>query len=322
MQPLERLLPATTIRAAALLSVAISASLAPVALADVIILTNRSSAPVKFSVAAGAAPGRAYQLGVGDLVPIACRANDRVRVAFLSAGGRREYLLHPNSVYFFYRAEKSERLDLEQIALDKNAYLESPADRASQITGAGSPPSGLTGPPPLAKVKVKILVDDGEKAVRAIWERRLRNRVAAASTILEKYAAVALEVVACETWVMSREVNDFDQALAEFERVVKPDPADVAIGFFASRATSGKYRSHGGSMRVPLATHVLLPEWSTNVSESERLELLVHELGHHFGATHSPEPTSVMRPLLGDRKTLGAICELSSTRSTRWPCTG
>jgi hypothetical protein len=32
------------------------------------------------------------------------------------------------------------------------------------------------------------------------------------------------------------------------------------------------------------------------------LELLVHELGHFFGAAHSPETNSVMRPLLADKQ--------------------
>jgi hypothetical protein len=43
-------------------------------------------------------------------------------------------------------------------------------------------------------------------------------------------------------------------------------------------------------------------EWSQHVSENERMELLVHELGHLLGAAHSPEQTSVMRPVLGDRQ--------------------
>jgi len=42
-------------------------------------------------------------------------------------------------------------------------------------------------------------------------------------------------------------------------------------------------------------------EWSQHFSEPERLEILLHELGHIFGAVHSPEQDSVMRPVLGDR---------------------
>ncbi len=38
------------------------------------------------------------------------------------------------------------------------------------------------------------------------------------------------------------------------------------------------------------------------VSEPERLEVLVHELGHFLGAAHTSDQNSVMRPKLGDRR--------------------
>ena len=53
--------------------------------------------------------------------------------------------------------------------------------------------------------------------------------------------------------------------------------------------------------RGPLHSHILVREWSPQMSEPERLEFLVHELGHFLGASHSPEPDSVMRPVLGDQ---------------------
>ena len=43
-------------------------------------------------------------------------------------------------------------------------------------------------------------------------------------------------------------------------------------------------------------------EWSQIASEPERLEILLHELGHFLGAVHSPERDSVMRVLLVDKK--------------------
>ena len=39
-------------------------------------------------------------------------------------------------------------------------------------------------------------------------------------------------------------------------------------------------------------------------SEPGRLEVLLHELGHYLGAVHSPETTSVMRPKLGDGRSI------------------
>ena len=77
--------------------------------------------------------------------------------------------------------------------------------------------------------------------------------------------------------------------------------ARLAIGF-TSQYEAKRGRIHLGGTRGPMRRHILLREWSGRVSERERLELLLHELGHFLGATHSPEADSVMRPVLGDGK--------------------
>lgn len=271
--------------------------------ADVVVLSNRSTAAVKFAAACGSAKGQAYQLAAGDLLTLRCRPADRIRLAYMSAGARHDFQLAPNSIYFFHRAREGEKLELEQIALGE------PGD-VVEAAGAKTPPTPRKNaappaaePPPPAKVKIKILVDDDEKAVRAAWEERLRKRIGDASKIFEKYAGVKFEVVACDTWVTDNKVQDFEAQLRGFEANVDPAPADIAIGF-ASQYTLVTGRTHLGGTRGPLARHIMLREWSKHVSEPERLELLVHELGHHFGAAHSPEPTSVMRPILGDRKSV------------------
>src|SRR6185312_15217913 len=53
----------------------------------------------------------------------------------------------------------------------------------------------------------------------------------------------------------------------------------------------------------PLHTHILIRERKPR-TEPERLEVLVHELGHFLGACHSPEFDSVMRPKLGDGRAI------------------
>src|SRR3954465_8961977 len=61
-------------------------------------------------------------------------------------------------------------------------------------------------------------------------------------------------------------------------------------------------RIHMAGTRGPLHAHILVREGSPEINEPERLEFLVHELGHHLGAAHSPEWQSVMRPVLGDNR--------------------
>ena len=40
----------------------------------------------------------------------------------------------------------------------------------------------------------------------------------------------------------------------------------------------------------------MIREWSRQITEAERLDILVHELSHYLGAAHSAEPHSVMQP--------------------------
>ena len=119
--------------------------------------------------------------------------------------------------------------------------------------------------------------------------------------MLEKHAGVRLKVVAVGNWDSDDTVTDFFESLGEFERDVKPFPAQLAIGF-TSQYQVVQGRTHMAGTRGALHGHILVREWSRQMSEPERLELLVHELGHFLGASHSPEPTSVMRPVLGDRQ--------------------
>ncbi|HEY4311796.1 MAG TPA: M12 family metallo-peptidase [Pirellulales bacterium] len=273
------------------------------AAADVVILSNRSPAPVKFAAVCGQAKGKAYELAAGDLMRLNCRPTDRIRLAYMNEGRRKDFTLSPNSIYFFHRAKDSERLQLEQIALGEHDQADATAPPKASFGKTDRSPTETDDRPRMATVKVKILVDDDEKGVRSVWEERLRKRIDDASKIFEKYAGIKLEVVACDTWVTDNKIQDFDAQLREFEANVNPDPADLAIGF-ASQFSAVTGRTHLGGTRGPLAKHIMLREWSKQVSEPERLELLVHELGHHFGAAHSPEPTSVMRPILADRKAL------------------
>jgi hypothetical protein len=69
-----------------------------------------------------------------------------------------------------------------------------------------------------------------------------------------------------------------------------------------------------GGTRGPLHSHIILKERSRNVLETERLELLVHELGHILGASHSPERNSVMRPVLtgGLQRVAGASVQFDA----------
>ena len=153
------------------------------------------------------------------------------------------------------------------------------------------------------RLPVKILVNDDNRAARPYWEPRIRRRRETASRIFKRACGIAFEVVAAEVWNASDPLPGFDASLTEFQRKVDPQPGRLAIGF-TSQHMIHLGQAHLDGVRGPLGKHVLLRERSQGVSEIERVELLVHELGRYLGAAHCPESSSVMRPLLADRQAL------------------
>jgi hypothetical protein len=257
----------------------------------VIVLANRTSASIQAQLKPIVGAAQHVALAPGDVAPLFVDGQAYVQFSF--GGEPKRYLLDANSAYYFGKANDG-RIDLQKIGLG--------GDKKS---AAGRTLPGRAETTPLAVIPVKILVDEEEPARRPLWERRLRARIEAASAVLEKHCRVQLKVVAIDTWNSDNATTDFFESLAEFERKVKPYPAQLAIGFTSQyQVLTG--RVHMAGTRGTLHSHILVREWSKHMSEPERLELLVHELGHCLGASHSPERDSVMRPVLGDRQSVRA----------------
>lgn len=255
--------------------------------AGVIVVMNRTETAVSFLLTDADRARRRLQIEPGELSPI--HVSGRVAVSFMSDGRARHYGIDPNRAYTFL--ERRGHLDLAVVPLAE-----------ASGTALDLPTEGQLLPPPEPLVvPVKLLVDDDEPAVQALWERRLRNRLAEASKIFEQHCGVRLEVAAVDTWHSDDRLDEFGESLAEFESKVDPAPGKLAIGF-TSQYKIPPRRVPLGGIRGPLHPWILIREWSQHVTASERLEILVHELGHFLGAAHSAESDSVMRPELGDRQ--------------------
>ena len=257
------------------------------AIADVIVLANRTGnqLTLRFQTATGAV--QQLTLPAGEVRPMF--VDGRPQIEFNVAGQVKQYQLDVHSAYFFGR-DAGGRVDMQKIGLGE----------AAPISGLRPPAGGgLTVTPPV--VAVKILVDEEEPALQFAWETRLRRRVEAAAKILQRHSGVQLRVVGVGTWNSDNGTNDFVASLTEFEKEIEPFPARLAIGF-TSQFQMVRGRVHMAGTRGPLSNHILVREGSPQINEPERLEFLVHELGHFLGAAHSPEKTSVMRPVLGDNQ--------------------
>lgn len=271
----------------ACLALAVATTPASANASAVVVVMNQTDAAVPLLLTDVDQSERRLALEPGMVTPV--WVTGRVAVSFVSFGKTRHYALEANHAYTL--AERDGQLDIAVVPL---------------ANAAGTPPEPsqdgrLLSPATPLIVPVKLLVDDDEPAIRTIWEPRLRNRLAEASQILEQHCGVRLEVAAVDTWRSDNGVNDFGQSLAEFERTVNPSPGKLAIGFTSQYHIPPRHVPLGGT-RGPFYPWILIREWSQHVTASERLEVLVHELGHVLGAVHSAESDSVMRPMLGDRQ--------------------
>ena len=261
--------------------------------ASVIVVANRFDKDVRFFVDTGGEEELTFKLKPGTLVPFP--AADKSRLVYRHNGVEQRYVLDADSAYFFV-ASRAHGLELRKIGLT----TERPRIVIPGITDVPAKPGR---PPKAGKrvvIDVMILVDEEERKRRDLWEPVLRKRVAKASEIISRFAPVEFKVVEVGTWNSDNRKRDFLATMSEFEAEVRPKRAQIAIGFTSQYEIVRKKGTHLGGTRGPLHTHVLVREWSKYLGEDERLEVLVHELGHILGAAHSPEPRSVMRPSLGD----------------------
>jgi len=274
--------------------------------AAVAVISNRTTSELNFSVApADARDGHAkatdYKCGSGDLTVVNIPRGMTASLSLIpdrnqkhgSADAAVSYKIEPDAAYYFGELPTG-KVELGQIGIDEMPAPAADPPRPAAKLSAAADDAART-------ITVKVLVDEEEPSKRSLWERRLRDRVAAASDIIEHHCGMKLKVIGTDTWQSDNRLNRFEDEVGEFIKKVDPGEARLAIGF-TSQFEIPKGRTHLGGTRGPLARHILLREWSQIVSEPERLELLVHEVGHFLGAVHSPESDSVMRAILGDRQ--------------------
>jgi hypothetical protein len=265
----------------------------------VVVVTNRTKQEVQFTVLPLQGKAQPYTLASRDLAAIP--TDGSIQMTFAIGTTTQRCQLNANSAYLFFDSPSGVQFHEIGLAGSPEPSSSSGAEDKRKVPPAAPAPEKQAGPKTPGIIPVKILVDQDEPFVQKVWEKRLRQRIAEASVILERHCQMKLEVVGAEEWNSDNGLNDLPDLLREFEKKVTVHPARLAIGFTGKRVGKpGRHRL--GGTRMPLHTHILIREWDAP-REPERLEVLLHELGHYLGATHSPEADSVMRPQLADGKT-------------------
>lgn len=259
------------------------------ACAAVSVLSNRTTETVTVRLTSSEGESRTVRLAAGESKPFF--STSPLSASYATSSGPRVQPLKADRAYWFIRAASAGRRVLKLNEIGLNGDRPAPPQPGAWLAGSGARDS---------KIPVVLCVDEEEPMRREQWRTRLQRRFEQAAAIVTAHSGVRFEVVGYERWQSDNRITRLEQSLAEFERSLSPPDRAVAIGFTSQYRVERGRRRLGGT-RGPLRRHVLVREWSPHVSEPERVELLVHELGHFLGAAHSPEPTSVMRPVLGDR---------------------
>ena len=254
--------------------------------AGVVVLSNETDKTIECRVGPLWGQTASYRLAPGGLVAV--RVPDSVEVTFPSDSGEDHRQVEPNTVHQFIRTAGG--LVLRPVIF-------------SEAAGGAWLHAALTdGPPPMTVVGVKILVDDDQPAVRAVWEKKIRKQLEAASRFFESHCAIRFEVTAGETWESDARHVDFRLLEEDFRQKVSPQPARLALGMTSQfRITQATRRWHPEA--TPLFDHLLLPDVHEGFSSVQQLEFLMHQLGHFLGGVHVADGKSVMRPSLGDANT-------------------
>ncbi len=267
---------------------------------DVVVIANRTRQEVPFRVLLGKQQ-RSMKVASGSQQVIPYPGT--CQILYEVSGELVRYQLDANAVYFF-AFDQQGWLEFRQIDLGGESAASVSPDKA--VPGRDEQPAELAetpGEPGTGVIPVKILVDNREPTPRTAWEPRLRKRIERVSDLLQSQSGLRLNIVAVETWESGDQPVNFQQGLADFRQRVGPQPGRLAIGF------TGRYQRDAGrvdlgSTHGMLQSHILIREWAEAMSEPERDEVLLHEVGHYLGAVHSPDPGSVMRPMLADDKAI------------------
>lgn len=259
--------------------------------ADIVVLANRTKQTVACQIAPVNQPAKPLEVPADDVVTLSVRG--QCDLTYGPGAAAQPMRLAANAVYTFVPDPKA-GVTLHQIDLGD-----------TEATADGRPLSDKLQSLEIFDLPVKILVDNYELTRREIWEPRLRTRIANVSRILERTCRLRLKIVSLDQWVVRQPEPTFAQALLEFRNTVDPRPAHLAIGF-TGRYSAASGPLHLGGTQGMLQSHILVREWSANMSEVEREEVLLHEIGHYLGAVHSPDPLSVMRPVLADNQAVQA----------------
>ncbi|MBI3313989.1 MAG: tetratricopeptide repeat protein [Candidatus Omnitrophica bacterium] len=145
---------------------------------------------------------------------------------------------------------------------------------------------------------VGVAVTPSFKADRE-WKSKFERRLAYASQIFQAEFKIRFRVGYYWDWMVTDDKQDSDYLLADLMNRFPLHNADCVIGL--SQLTQAPHIENMKDLDVlgrtqPFSGYVVVRYPANKLYRIQEETVLVHELGHLFGAVHTPEPTTIMSP--------------------------
>jgi Metallo-peptidase family M12 len=167
----------------------------------------------------------------------------------------------------------------------------------------------LSDAPPKRVVRVKVLADPAMRGRNSGWEKEVRGLVEAASDYYEREFDIRFVTQSTVAWPAQEKIPSTAELLARLKRdfplARKDNDYDMIIAFTGGEASryirAGRPRvDRIGNCHEGLGYYVVVPVRDAFKYTGASRELaydtvvLIHELGHVFGAEHVKDTQSVM----------------------------
>jgi len=163
-----------------------------------------------------------------------------------------------------------------------------------------SPSHGLSENLPLRELRVTVAATKSFQALPD-WKSNFERRVAYATRIFESEFKIKIKIRNYVGWEPSSETAAIENLLEELRGAVPSEGSDLVIGLahFSEIPRDANMRDlHNLGQARPFTGHLVIRYPANKLYRVQEDTVLVHELGHVFGAIHTGDRNSIMAPVV------------------------
>lgn len=152
----------------------------------------------------------------------------------------------------------------------------------------------------LREVRVAVAVSPGFQSLPN-WKSDFERRLTYASRIFESEFKIKFRIVRYSKWTPNDETAEMTTLLEELRSDAPLVDSDIMIGLthFAVAPDQPNMRDlHTLGQARPFTGHLVIRYPANKLYKVQEDTVLVHELGHVFGAVHTQDPNSIMSPIV------------------------